>query len=337
MFKKIFFFILIMAPIMVFAQVEWMNPSILSKNNEKPHATFIPYSTVEGAYKNDYSNSPLFKSLNGKWLFSLCKNPNERPKEFWQNNYNTSGWKKIPVPSNWELQGYDYPIYVNIPYEFTKNPVPPFVPEDYNPVGLYKTKFSIPGNWKDKRVFIHFRDVKSYMNVWLNGEFVGMNKGSKMPAEFDITDKIEKGNNDLSVEVFRFSDASYLECQDFWRISGIEGDVYIYATDEIRIKDFFADAGLENNYKDGILKLTVDIKNYGKEKIGYNLEYKILDKSGKVIVSDINSHSISEASDKQITFNKKIEDVKKWSAETPHLYSLILILKDPKNNIIEDL
>jgi len=322
-------------PIFSFAQIEWMNPGILSKNIEKPRSSFLTYHSIEAALNADPLNSNNVKLLNGEWYFQISKNPSERSMNFFEPAYKCQNWDRIPVPSNWEMLGYDYPIYVNIPYEFSKNPVPPIVPMDYNPVGSYKTNFMIPELWTGGRVFIHFRDVKSYMNFWINGKFVGMNKGSKMPAEFDITDKIKPGLNDLSVEVFRFSDASYLECQDFWRLSGIEGDVFLIYTNNVRIRDFSAGLTLDDSYTDGIMKLDIKIQSYLKEKGSYSVGYSILDKSGNLIADDKKNIVVSDISETDVKFVKVISTPNKWSAEDPYLYSLILVLRNSDGGVIE--
>ena len=318
----------------LYSQNEWENPKILHKNLEKPHASFIPFSNIKDAIKGDYNQSSNFKLLNGKWYFKLFNNPYEVPDRFYEENFTFTNWDKIVVPSNWEFLGYDYPIYVNINYEFSNNPKPPYVPHDHNPVGIYKTKFDIPNKWKNKNIFIHFRDVKSYMNVWVNGHFIGMNKGSKMPIEFDITDKLKLTNNTLTVQVFRYSDASYLECQDFWRVSGIEGDVFLYATNNVRIRDFSVIADLDQNYENGFLDLEVIVKKHNTEVNDYAVEYILFDEKNKRIAEEQNLINNFKENELNVKFKKIIEKPKKWSAEEPNLYKLVIVLKE-KNKVIE--
>jgi beta-galactosidase len=174
---------------------------------------------VEQAVEGNSKASPYYRSLNGDWKFNWVIKPLDRPEAFFLPDFIDDSWDIIPVPSNWELQGYGIPIYVNQPYEFTEDPKPPEVPHDYNPVGSYRKWFSIPDDWDGREIFIHFGAVKSAMYLWINGEKVGYSQGSKLPAEFNITSYLKKGENLLAVEVYRWSDGTYLECQDFWRIS----------------------------------------------------------------------------------------------------------------------
>ena len=199
--------------------------------------------------------------MNGAWKFNWVRSPGERPQDFFQEGFDDSDWDRIPVPSNWEIQGYGVPIYLNHPYEFEKNP--PYIHHDYNPVGSYRTTFQVPEDWGDREVFLHFGAVKSAMYLWVNGQQVGYSQGSKLPAEFNVTDYLRTGENLLAVEVYRWSDGSYLECQDFWRISGIERDVFLWAAPKIHIRDVFVKAGLDDNYRNGRLEVTVDLANYG--------------------------------------------------------------------------
>ncbi|RLD78555.1 MAG: beta-galactosidase, partial [Bacteroidetes bacterium] len=197
---------------------DWENPKMFQQNKELPHATYVPFESASSALNKDKKESAYYKSLNGNWKFNWVRKPSDRPLDFYKDSYNVEAWKDIPVPSNWEIEGYGIPIYVNIPYEWTKDPKPPIIGHDYNPVGSYKTFFTIPENWKSRQVFIHFGAVKSAMYLWINGEKVGYSQGAKTPAEFNITKFLKKGENSLALEVYRWSDGSYLECQDFWRI-----------------------------------------------------------------------------------------------------------------------
>ncbi len=238
------------------------NPKMFNQNKVEPHAFFVPFPDEQTALFLDNALSPYYRSLNGTWKFNWVKNPVERPTEFMNPDFDVSGWDDIPVPSNWELEGYGIPIYVNQPYEWTKNPEPPYVPHDYNPVGSYRRSFKIPKSWSNQQILIHFGAVKSAFYIWINGEYVGYSQGSKTPAEWNITEFINKtGENIVALQVYRWSDGSYLECQDFWRISGIERDVFLYAMPEIHIRDFFAKTTLINNYLDGLFELNVDIEN----------------------------------------------------------------------------
>ena len=239
----------------------------------------------------------------------------------------------IRVPANRELQGYGIPIYTNIIYPFPVNP--PFVNHDYNPVGSYKRDFHISEDWKGKDVFIHFGGVRSAMYVWVNGHMVGYNEGSKTPAEFDITPYARPGSNNLSIEVYRWSDASYLEDQDFWRLSGIDRDVYLYAKNPLTLEDFHVTADLLDNYETGQLKVALDYENTSSSpKSGYQVQVQLLE--GNDITLDFqNSIDVVSTQIKSIQFEGKVAGVKTWSAETPHLYNLLMILRDPSGQLIE--
>jgi len=328
---------------------ELENPGIFDQNKEQPHATFIPFDDVDDVMANDPEASPYYKSLNGTWKFNWVKDPAERPTDFYKPEYNVRRWDEIPVPSNWELKGYGIPIYVNHPYAFADprstltemqdGPDPPRVPHNYNPVGSYRRDLTLPAEWKDREVFIHFGAVKSSMFLWINGQRVGYSQGSKTPAEWNITPYINPdGKNTLAVQVFRWSDGSYLECQDFWRISGIERDVYLYATPGIHIKDFFARAGLDDGYTHGRLKLDIDITRYNNdlEEDGHALEVHLYGDDQEIsVLKETLGIEFAETGSTRLTLDKEIQSPMKWTAETPNLYDLVLILKDSEDRIIE--
>lgn len=313
---------------------EWQDPEIVQVNRLKPHATLFSYENFEKAVQNDRTVSNNFLDLNGSWKFHWVRKPSERPVEFYREDYDVSSWDDIPVPSNWELKGYGVPIYVNIPYEWTRNPNPPEVPVDYNPVGSYRRNFTVSSEWMDRQVFIHFGAVKSAFYLWVNGEKVGYSQGSKTPAEFDLTPYIREGSNTLAVEVYRWSDGSWLECQDFWRISGIERDVYLYSTPKTHVFDFFAVSTLLNDYSDGLLNLGAVIRDYSGRGARYDLKMSLL-KEGRVILEETGSVKVNKYEEANITFYREIPDVEKWSAEIPNLYTLVLELKDKKGESLE--
>ena len=313
---------------------EWQDPEIVEVNRVKPHATFFPYESYEKALDNNRHKSQNFIDLNGKWKFNWVKKPADRPIDFYKEDFDVTSWDEIDVPSNWELKGYGVPIYVNIPYEWTTDPNPPDVPEDYNPVGSYKRSFTIPESWDGRKVFIHLGAVKSAFYIWVNGEKVGYSQGSKTPAEFDLTPFIKTGENSVALEVYRWSDGSWLECQDFWRISGIERDVYLYSTPQTHIFDYFADATLMNYYRDGLLNLETIIKNYDDRSSRYELKMTLL-RNGDVVREKSESFRIRKESEQMVWFTEEIADVEKWSAEIPNLYTLVLELKDRKGNSLE--
>lgn len=315
----------------------WENPKMFGLNKETPHASFIPYANVKQAIINDINNSPFYKSLNGLWKFNWVREPSQRPVDFFKPDYNVSKWNDIPVPSNWELQGYGVPIYVNIPYEFTYEPNPPDIPDGYNPVGSYRRTFTIPDSWENKEVFIHFGAVKSAMYLWINGQNVGYSQGSKTPAEFNITSFLQNGENIIAVEVYRWSDGSFLECQDFWRLSGIERDVYLFSTPKIQIRDFFVQTLLDTNYNNAELIVNVDIKNYlvGSKIKKHYLNILLIDQDNNTIIKDSSEIKINKKNSEEFVFENQLISPKKWSAEKPNLYTLVISLKNNKKKVIE--
>lgn len=245
---------------------EWQSQYAIGLNKIAPHAYVWPYADEASVVQRNHESSPWYRSLNGLWKFNWTKNPDLRPVKFYEPDFYTGGWADIQVPGNWERQGYGTAIYVNETYEFDDKMFnfkkhPPLVPHESNEVGSYRRTFTVPANWKDRRIVLCFEGVISFYYVWLNGELLGYNQGSKTMAEWDITDKVKTdGENVLAVEVYRWSAGSYLECQDFWRLSGIERDVYLYSTPRQYIADYRVTSVLDKEaYKDGIFNLEVSI------------------------------------------------------------------------------
>jgi len=310
---------------------DWENPGMFNQNRENPHATLISFNDEESALEGVKTNSPNYLSLDGIWKFHLVKSPDQRPYWFFKDDYDTRDWDNIEVPSNWEMKGYDVPIYVNISYPFKKNP--PFIPHEYNPVGSYKRDFKIPSVWRNKEVFLQFGAVASAFYVWVNEQLVGYSQDSKTPAEFNITKYLRRGNNSIAVEVYRWCDGSYLEDQDFFRLSGIQRTVFLQARPKTLINDFFAVGDLVNNYKDGLLKLGVSLKNISGKESNFVVEASIFD-NGQELYSE--SKNVKLADNKaDINFEKSLPEIKRWSAETPDLYSLVISLKDKDGDILE--
>jgi beta-galactosidase len=243
----------------------WEDPEVYAINREVPRAHFIPYESVQQARTEDKWQSPKVQSLNGMWKFHLAQNPSERPYWFFKDDFDTREWDEIKVPSNWELEGYDYPIYTNITYPHGKTP--PLIEGDHNPVGSYKRTFTLPSSWSGKKIILHFGAASSMLNVWVNEQYVGYSEDSKTPAEFNITEYLKPGENTLAVEIFRWCDGSYLEDQDFWRISGMTRDVYLLARDQQQIQDFKVISGLDEAYTNGILSLEIDVMNLEKRPV----------------------------------------------------------------------
>ncbi|HUM34437.1 MAG TPA: glycoside hydrolase family 2 TIM barrel-domain containing protein, partial [Candidatus Saccharicenans sp.] len=323
---------------------DWENPRVFSINAELPHATFVPFPELSQALQLKANNSPWYKSLNGLWKFNWVPKPADIPANFWLPDYDDSRWKEIEVPSNWEIQGYGIPIYVNSDYEFSpENPQPPNIPHDNNPVGSYRLFFTVPESWRGLDVFIHFGGVKSAFYLWINGQKVGYSEDSKTPAEFKITPYLKPGKNLVALQVYRWSDGSYLECQDMWRISGIERDVYLYAAPPVRIRDFFAHTPLDEEYKNGLFSLEVEVTNdlmpprREKNLSAYTLRVNLFDGDSQPVFYKEIAFTLTPGAKKTISFSDKIEDVLHWTAETPHLYRLALELLDNNNRPLEAL
>ena len=313
---------------------DWENPEVFQINREPARAAFLPYADEVSAINDIYTSSPWYFSLNGKWKFSWSPTPDQRPKDFYKQDYSTLHWKELQVPSNWELNGYGIPIYTNITYPFEKNP--PFINHSDNPVGSYKKDFVLPENWKKRHVFLHFEAGTSAMYIWINGQKVGYTENTKSPAEFDITKYVKEGQNTVAIEVYRWSDGSYLEDQDFWRLSGIDRSVYLYSTNDIRIADFFAKPDLDSKYKNGSLNVDVTLKNLSSAAINnQKIEAKLVDASGKNIFSKVLSVNADANKTQTISFSQSVSNPKLWSSEKPNLYTLVLSLKNEKGSIIE--
>lgn len=312
----------------------WEDPTIFNINQEPPHANLMPFSSLEELATLSRLDSKWCQSLNGKWQFRLSHCPAERPLDFYQPTRSLDDWDEIEVPSNWELQGYDVPIYVNDRYPFAKNP--PFIPHDYNPVGSYRKTFQIPATWTGRQVFVHFAAVKSAAHFWLNREWLGYNQDGKTPVEFDITDLIKNGENILAVEVYRWSDGSYLECQDYWRLSGIHRDVFLWSAPPLHLRDFFVKGGLDESYTKGKLDIELEVVNYGAEMAElHQLSYQLLDQAGKRVVEKVASLVLGEGEEAHLKWQMDLPAVLAWTAETPHLYHSVFTLTDSKGNVVE--
>lgn len=310
---------------------DWENPAVNEINREAPRAYFIPYGDAEQAMQYDIWKSPFIQSLNGTWQFHLAHTPELRPFYFYKDDYDTRDWKTITVPGNWELQGYDVPIYVNIQYPFKPNP--PYPSKDYNPVGSYKRTFTIPENWKGEDIYLHFGAVSSAMYVWVNEQQVGYSEDSKTPAEFNITKYLKSGENSLAVEVYRWCDGSYLEDQDFWRMSGMTRDVFLMARNPQHIRDFRVSSQLVNGYKDGDFKLSVELANTAQTTANLTVEAVLMDGENKVAEMKQAVQATSQPS--IVNLAASIPNAKAWSSENPNLYHLLITLKDEAGKSIE--
>ena len=309
----------------VAAQTDWENPLVIERNKLPAHAFFNQYETQEKAIADNYNDSKYVMSLNGNWDFIWKKNPKIKVGDFFATNFKTKGWTKIPVPGNWEVNGFGIPYYTNIDYPFPPNP--PFIPNDYNPVGRYRKNFTLPANFNNKSVVLHLGAVSSAVYVWINGKKVGYSQGSKLPAEFDITKYLQEGENLLALEVYRWCDGSYLEDQDFWRLSGLERDVLLIAKDDVYIEDCTVQQTLSDNYKDGLFNAIIDVKNVSDENKVVEIETKILNQNLEPVFVSNNKIDLDSKTDESITLVTRIPDVKAWNAETPNLYHLLITKK----------
>ena len=318
------------------------NEKVFEHWKQKAHATFIPYSSTALMQKDDCYKYPWLEpkhadvlSLNGDWKFHYTADRSKgRPgkDDFYADNADVSGWDNIRVPLNWEMAGYDVPVYNNVGYPFHNNP--PFIKAfddnfDKNPVGSYRRNFTLPENWKDgRRVFIHFDGACSAIVVWVNGQYAGYSQGANTDAEFDVTNYVRKGENNVSVRVYRWSDGSYLEGQDMWHLAGIHRDVYLVSTPRTFVFDHYITSSLNaaSKYTEGSLNVALTVNNPMYDKVTKNLEVELLDANDKLVASQ-NVQAVMTAKDSHKTFNVKMEGLKgltPWSSENPYLYTVIV-------------
>lgn len=315
----------------------WENPAVFGVNKEPPHATVIPCATPEQAMRYIREASPFVVSLNGRWQFHWVRRPEDRPRTFFAPDFDASSWDSIPVPSNWQMHGYDIPIYTNVRYPFPADP--PRIAHDFNPVGSYRRTFQLPEEWSGRRVYIVFDGVESAFHLWLNGNWVGYSQDSRAPAEFDISKYVQPGRNLVAVEVYRWSDGSYLEDQDFWRLSGIFRDVFLVARTPVHVRDFFVRTELENGYGDALLKVTVKVRNLGNDVRSPSLEGLLLDRlqeGGQVIARmSASTPCLAAGAESTMLLRALVRAPQKWSAESPYLYLLLLTLTDGDGRVLE--
>ncbi|WP_246072832.1 glycoside hydrolase family 2 TIM barrel-domain containing protein [Paenibacillus dokdonensis] len=320
---------------------EWNNnPDIFQLNRMEAHATFISYNSLEEALDGKFAESGSYLSLNGLWKFAWAENPDKRIAGFYKEDYDTSDWGDLPVPAHWQLHGYDYPQYTNVRYPWMEQEDlrPPFAPTKYNPVGSYVRTFTIPEHWDGQPVYISFQGVESAFYVWLNGELVGYSEDSFTPADFDLTPYLMKGENKLAVEVYRWSDASWLEDQDFWRLSGIFRDVYLYTAPDVHIYDFKAMPELNGDFRDGSLSVTARINHYSEQQQGaFALEMQLYNDLRQPVWETAQSQNLSISSGPEHTaaLSGDIVSPKLWSAEKPNLYTLVVSLKNQHGQPIQ--
>jgi beta-galactosidase len=317
---------------------DWQNPAVVGMSREPPHATLMPYATAAQAVAGDRQKSPYYLSLSGQWHFAWSTRPADRPLDFFDPAVSVADWRQIAVPGNWQLQGYDVPIYLNVSYPFPKDP--PRIPAEHNPVGLYRRDFTLPEGWAGRQVFLHFDGVASAFYVWINGTRAGFSKDSRTPAEFNVTPFLRPGKNTIAVEVYRWSDGSYLECQDFWRLSGMFRDVYLMAVPAVHIRDFDVTSCLDGQYRDGKLGVVARVRNYGSRPInGPVVEVTLYGPSGRpegpVPFMRGQGVYLLPGAETIIPMRASVASPHPWSAETPNLYTVVLSLKDVAGSELE--
>jgi beta-galactosidase len=329
-------------PPKIYQTEPWEDPQVCSINRDPARVTAYSFGSVADALTCDRNKSARVLLLNGGWDFFFALKPDDAPKDFYKSR--VSGWKKIEVPSNWEMKGYDIPIYKSAVYPF--RPVnPPFVPRDYNAVGSYQRTFTIPLSWKGMNVTLHFGGVSSAFKVWVNGLFLGYGEDSCLPSEFNITPYLKEGENIVSVQVIRWSDGSYLEDQDHWRMSGIQREVMLLAEPKLRIADFHWQAKLDKDYRDAVLSVRPRLENLTGDTVkGYNVKVQLYDKNNRTVfekplertaASIINESYPRLDNVKFGLFEVKLKSPDKWSDETPTLYTLVISLEDKNGNVLE--
>jgi Beta-galactosidase/beta-glucuronidase len=323
------------------ALADWDNIDVFAVNKEPARATSWPFPDARSAASVDREKSPYWRSLNGQWKFHWAGRPADRPESFFAPEFDDASWASIPVPSCWEMQGYGVPVYTNIRYPFPANP--PRTPHDYNPVGSYRTTFEVPREWNGRRTILRFGGVYSAFYVWVNGRKVGYSQDSKDPAEFDITPYLKPGEkNLLAVEVYKWCDGSYLEDQDMFRYGGIFREVGIFSVPQVEVRDFFARGDLDAAYKDGTLTVDVSVRNRGEtaETNARAVEVALLDAEGKAVggaapLASANVASVAAGQEARVTLTAPVAAPRRWTAETPNLYTLLVTLKDGKGNVAD--
>jgi len=317
------------------------NPAIQEINRMPMRTSYFPFENETLAKLGDKDKSSRFLSLNGMWRFQWVNNPQMLPKDFYALQFDDSKWIDFPVPANWEFKGFGIPIYTNSGYEFAmENPNPPDIPDKKDqPTAGYRKTFNLPVSWNGMKIFLYLGAVKSAYRIYVNGKEVGLGKDSKLESEFDITNYVTEGNNLIALGVRRWTDASYLECQDFWRLSGITRDCYVYARPTVHLFDYFAKPTLINNYKDGLLDVEVEAWNQSDKEHGdYSIQIQLFDDKDNLVFTDKKATpglQLKNGSKTELHFNHLLKNVKQWSAEIPNLYRLQIKLLNDKNEEVE--
>ena len=306
----------------------WQDVQVVAVNKEYPCSSFMTYENRANALTGKFEKSKYYQLLNGTWKFYFVDSYKNLPANITDPAISTADWADIKVPGNWEVQGHGVAIYTNHGYEFQpRNPQPPTLPEA-NPVGVYRRDIDIPADWDGRDIYLHLAGAKSGVYVYINGQEVGYSEDSKNSAEFLINKFVKPGKNVLTLKIYRWSTGSYLECQDFWRISGIERDVFLYSQPKAALKDFRVTSTLDDTYKDGIFKLGVDLRNNGSTAGNMTLVYELLDANGKVVATGEKATNVAAGETRTVSFDQTLPDVKTWTSEAPNLYKLVMTVKE---------
>lgn len=313
----------------------WEDLCMLHKNRLDSRAYFLSYKDSSTAVTYERRMSGRYELLNGIWKFHYSPSPMEAPEKFYEDSYDVSSWDDMEVPGHWQLKGYGHPHYTDLIYPFQVDP--PRVPSD-NPTGSYRREFFISDDWEGLQVILRFEGVDSAFHIWVNGREVGYSKGSRLPSEFDISPLIHKGKNSLSVRVYQWSDGSYIEDQDMWWLSGIFRDVSLIARPVVHVEDLFVRTELDSQYKDAVMKLNITLENCsGNLADGYSMEIRLLDSDKWSVIEPhiTNGISIVNKSFKNYNIEIDVKNPRKWTAETPYLYNLLVTLKDQNQSVLE--
>jgi beta-galactosidase len=312
----------------------WQDVDVVAVNKEYPRTSFMTFDNQSNALSKKFEDSKFYQSLNGTWKFYFVDGYKQLPENITDPSVSTKDWKDIKVPGNWEVQGFGTAIYTNHGYEFQpKNPHPPTLPE-MNPVGVYRRDMNVSADMLERDVFLHIAGAKAGVYVYINGKEVGYSEDSKNPAEFKINDFVEAGKNTLVLKIFRWSTGSYLECQDFWRISGIERDVYLWSQPKTHIRDFVVKSELDATYTDGVFALKTMIKNSDASKSEVEVQYELLDNAKKVIATEKQTVTLEAGEEKDARFSKTIKNPLTWTSESPNLYTLVMTVK--QNGVVTE-
>jgi beta-galactosidase len=313
---------------------DWENERVFGIAKLDPHAPVYPFADAPSAGTLERTRSPYYRLLNGRWKFKFSPTPEARPAGFYETTFDDAAWDTIPVPSNIEKNGYAPPLYVNIGYAWGWGH-PPHIPHELNYVGSYRHRFELPPDWQGRRVRLTFQGVASGFYLWLNGRKIGYSEDSRGPAEFDISDAVVPGSNLLAVEVYRFTDGSYLECQDFWRMSGIFRDVVLWSTAPLHVADFSLVTDLDARYRDATLRLEVEVANAAAAASAFKLQADLLDAAGHPVIAALSATGRAlPAETSTLRLEALVPDPLKWSDEKPNLYTLLLTLEDADGRVL---